>query len=417
MTIDRRRLIAAGATTSLVPWALAGCAPNTDTGADTDTDRKGASELRGIVPEEDFPVASALTYLNSAGQHPLPRPVYDAMKTHLDYQALGPGDGRAYFSRKDQAALKTEFGQMINATPNELAFVQSTSDGENIIISGMDLARRGGNVVLDDLHFTSSIYLYKKLEAQGLELRILKNKDGVIPVEDIARAMDSETRLISLALVSNINGYLHDVKAISSLAHERGAYVYADIIQAAGAVPLDMAAMGIDFAAASTYKWLMAERGFGLLYARKDLQDTVAPTTRWGHRQVSSFNRDEMTWDEVTGAARYETGNISEPLAAATLAGVRYINNLGVDRIAAHAATLTSKLQVELPRLGFAALTPPDMGTPIVAFHVNDPDTTRQKLRDANISATVAAADQRMRISVSVFNTQDDVDRLLEALA
>jgi selenocysteine lyase/cysteine desulfurase len=409
MSVDRRQfLLRTAAGFSAAPWALNSTASLAESG----TPVSPGAGLRA-----DFPRAAAQTYLNSAGQHPLGLPVLRAMERHLHYEVHGPGEGRAYFSRDDQANLKKEYGRLINADPEEVAFVQSTSDGENIVVAGMNLPRRGGNVVVDDLHFTSSLFMYKMLEERGLELRVVKQRDGSIPLEELDRAIDSDTRLVSLALVSNINGYMHDVAAVSSLAHERGAYVYADIIQAAGAVPLDMKAMGIDFAAASTYKWLMAERGFGLLYVRRDLQDTVVPTTRWGHRQVIGFDRNQWTWERRPGAARYETGNISEPLAAATLAGVRYISLLGVENIQRHAQGLIARLQEELPALGYASMTPAGTGTPIAAFRVHRPAEIARRLSAADIVATVAAQDKRMRISVSVFNTGEDIDRLLTALS
>ena len=88
---------------------------------------------------------------------------------------------------------------------------------------GLDLARKKGNVVIDELHFTSSLYLFKELEKKGVELRIVKHRNWAIDVADMDRAIDRNTRLVSLALVSNVNGYLHDCKAVSALAHARGA--------------------------------------------------------------------------------------------------------------------------------------------------------------------------------------------------
>ena len=85
--------------------------------------------------------------------------------------------------------------------------------------------------------------------------------------------------------------------------------------------------MGIDFAATGTYKWLMGERGFGFLYVREDHQGKVLPTTRYGHRQVSNFNRAALTWEPLPGAAMYESGNIPVLLAAAVSAGIDYVTS------------------------------------------------------------------------------------------
>jgi selenocysteine lyase/cysteine desulfurase len=411
MPVDRRQFLLTSAAAVTTPTWARGRPISSAVGSGSEAE-VGSASVRA-----DFPRASAQTYLNSAGQHPLGLPVLRAMERHLHYQAYGPGDDRAYFSRQDQADLKSEFGSLINAEAEEIAFVQSTSDGENIVVAGMDLARRGGNVVVDDLHFTSSLFMYKKLESRGLELRVVKQRDGAVPLEAMDDAIDGSTRLVSMALVSNINGYMHDVAPIAALAHERGAYLYADIIQAAGAVPLDVRSMGIDFAACSTYKWLMAERGFGLLYVRRDLQDTVVPTTRWGHRQVRGFDRGALTWEERPGAARYETGNISEPLAAATLAGVRYVKALGLENVVRPAQRLIGRLRRELPAAGYPSMTPAGTGTPIVAFRVADPEETIRRLREQKVVATVVPHEKRMRISVSVFNDDSDLDRLTSALA
>ena len=363
----------------------------------------------------DFPLALQETYLNAAAIHPLGAFAARAVEQTLAYRLRGQGDNRADFGADKQADLKKRFGQLIGATPDEIAFISSTSDGENIVVLGLDLPRRGGNVVIDELHFTTSLYMYKELEKKGVELRIVKHRNWAIDTNDMDRAIDKNTRLVSLALVSNVNGYMHDCKAVSTLAHDRGAYVFADIIQAVGAVPVDVKTLGIDFAAAGTYKWLMGERGFGFLYVRRDLQDTALPTTRYGHRQVTNFNRASLTWEPLPGAAKYETGSIPVMLAACVSEGINYVQQLGLDRIRAHARHLTARLQRELPPLGLTALTPAGTDTPILAYALKDAAATAKLLRAANITGTIVSNENRLRLSVSVFNTDDDVDRVVEA--
>lgn len=364
----------------------------------------------------DFPLASAGTYLNSAALHPVGTFAARALEEGLAHRLHGAGPGRTEFNAAKQAQLKATYGALIGASASEIAFVSSTSDGENIVVLGLDLPRKGGNVVIDELHFTSSFYLFKEIEKQGVELRIVKHRDWKIDVNDMDRAIDRETRLVSLALVSNVNGFMHDCKAISRLAHDRGALLFADIIQAVGAVPVDVRALGIDFASAGTYKWLMGERGFGFLYVREDLQGTVLPTTRYGHRQITNFNRAEMTWEPLPGAAMYEAGGIAVLLAQMVSAGIDYGQSLGLDRIRAHAKQLTDRLQRELPPLGYEPLTPPDTATPIVAFGLKDAAATAKTLQAASVTGTVVGNESRLRLSVSVFNTHDDIDRVVEIL-
>jgi selenocysteine lyase/cysteine desulfurase len=364
----------------------------------------------------DFPSASLDTYMNSAAMHPLGSFAARAIEQGVAYRLHGAGPGRVDFGADKQQDLKKRYGQLIGATANEIAYTASTSDGENIVVMGMDLAKRGGNIVIDELHFTTSLYMYKELEKKGVELRIVKHRNWAIDVKDMDRAIDKNTRLVSLALVSNVNGFMHDAKPVSALAHARGAYVFADIIQAVGSVPVDVKALGIDFASAGTYKWLMGERGLGFLYVRENLQGTVLPTTRYGHRQVTNFNRAELTWEPLPGAAKYETGGIGVLLAACVSAGIDYVQALGLDKIRAHARQLTDRLQKELPPLGYKPLTPQGNETPIVAFELKDAAATTKALQAGKIAATVIGNEKRLRLSVSVFNTHDDIDRVVEVL-
>jgi selenocysteine lyase/cysteine desulfurase len=409
-TLGRREFLAGASALALTARsAFAGVTP------------EGAEALAaGVFPPSvraDFPSVARETYLNSAATHPIGTFAARGIERALNARLLGPGEGRADFGGDRQADLKKRFGQMINATSDEIAYTANTSDGENIVVMGLDLPKTGGNVVIDELHFTTSLYMYKELEKKGVELRIVKHRNWAIDPRDMDRAIDRNTRLVSMALVSNVNGFMHDCKTISGLAHARGAYLFADIIQAVGAVPVDVKALGIDFASTGTYKWLMGERGLGFLYVRADLQGTALPTTRYGHRQIANFNRAELTWEPLPGAARYETGGIAVLLAACVSEGIDYVNRLGLANIRAHARELTDRLQKELPRSGYKALTPAGTETPIVAFELKDTAATARALREGRVAATIITNERRLRLSVSVFNTHEDIDRVVAVLS
>jgi selenocysteine lyase/cysteine desulfurase len=413
MSVDRRQFLLGAAALAAPAWPATSAAV-------PDLRSEVAAADGSLFPPSiraDFPIASAQTYLNSAAIHPMSLPASRALEQHVAFRLKGAGEGRGDFGEEQQKDLKRRFAQLVGAKADEIAFVQNTSDGENIVVMGMDLPMRGGNVVLDELHFETSLYMYKSLEARGLELRVVKHRDWAIDIKDMERAVDRNTRLVSMALVSNVNGYLHDARSISDLAHAHGAYVFADMVQAAGAVPIDVRAMGIDFGSTATYKWLMGERGFGFLYVREDLQNTVVPTTRYGHRQIANFDRVGITWEPLPGAARYETGTFPNALAVCAHTSLQYIERLGLSNIRAHARQLTDRLQQELPAMGYSPVTPRGTETPIVAFEVKDAAATARKLKEAGVTATIIANERRMRLSVSVFNTQQDIDRLLSALS
>ena len=313
---------------------------------------------------------------------------------------------------------------MIHARPSEISFVPSTTAGENLIASALDLPRRGGNVVTDALHFEGSLYQYGELAKQGLDVRYVRPRDWKIDLNDFDKLIDSRTRLVALSLVSMINGYQHDLKAVCDLAHSRGALVYADAVQAFGAVPVDVHATGVDFCACSSYKWLMGDMGLGFLYVREDLLDRLQ-RSQYGFRQLTrmeyhAFPYDPpgeavMDWTQSNDAGgHFEVGTVSNTTLACLTYSLDYIQRVGVENIQAHRQPLLRRLQKELPGLGFEPMTPADSTSPIVTFAKKDMGAIGQRLKRANVD--VAVYPHRIRISPSVYNDQADIDKLLDAV-
>jgi len=421
MDINRRRLLQSTAALSAV--AAAAPAPT--------------SKPEWIKVREDFPWLKRKVWLSGADYHPIGIHSLRAMERYLAYRVHGPGEDRSTFTGKEQRETKELFGHLINAEPNEIAFVGSTTDAENLVVAGMGLKGAKSNVVIDSLHYQASKFLYRMLQKEGqIELRVVPHRrDGYwrIAPKEMEKAIDRNTRLVSLALVSNINGYLHDVKATSEIAHARGPLVYADIIQGAGAIPIDVRAMGIDCAGCGAYKWLMADMGFGFLYIREDLQESVVKRSRYGVRQYSNPNgaQADSKFDLLPGAARYElAGSLPNCGGVSVHAALKYIHRLWIDNIRAHAKELTDRLQKEIPKLGYTPITPPDNPTPIVSFLTPNYRETGAKL-DKAFGETVIAMRRweftgksgevslvhGMRISPSVYNNNEDIDLLLNALS
>jgi selenocysteine lyase/cysteine desulfurase len=372
----------------------------------------------------DFPRARTAAYFDNASSHPLS--VHSAAALHRYVGWLTDEVGEPWWplwaATRDEA--KSLFARLINARPEEIAFARSTVESESNLLNGMRDHLAGGNVVTNDLHYGAALYNYAMRQQDGVEVRIVKHRDWRIDLADVERVVDRDTRLISVSLVSNVNGYLCDVKSLSELAHTRRAYLYADIIQAAGAVPIDVQEMGIDLAACSTFKWLMGVKGFGFLYVRADLQGTVVkPTQHSGGVRLNytpwTSNPDpavpEVSWTPVPGPACYEVSYPSYEGAICAQESLRYIHRLGVPNIRAHARALTDRLQEELPALGYRSITPRGNESPILAFVAPDPEATLAKARRAGVHLAMRFGD-KMRLSPSVYNNQEDVDRLLAAL-
>lgn len=374
---------------------------------------------------EDFPSAEIQTYLNNAASHPLSIHTARVLCQYAEWAAY-EHDGYWPQWAPEQNKAKRLFARLIGAKENEIAFARSTQEIENNILNGLSPQKVGGNVVTNDLHFSGSIYNYRMRQERGLDVRIVKNRDWQIDLDDMKNVIDGNTRLVSIALVSNVNGYLHDVKEISRIAHENGAFLFADIIQCAGAIPIDVKAMGIDMAACSTYKFLMGSKGFGFFYIREDLQGKVVPPDRFqggGVRynyypwtQESDRSQGEIPIRPKAGPSQYEVALPSYEGVLCAIESIQYILELGVENIRNHVRPLTDRLREELTSIGYKCITPPGNESPIITFICPDPDETRRRMQEANIKVSIYFGN-KLRISPSVYNNQQDIEHLIKTLS
>ena len=361
----------------------------------------------------EFPVTDGLAYLNSASVGPLSRTVRDAIAAYADEKMLyrNPGNRRI-----TKANARAKFANLFGADEDEIAFLYSSSDGENIVVSALDW-KAGDNIVLDELHFTTSFVLYRELEKRvGVELRIVPSRGGRARVEDFEAMVDARTRLLSVAWVSNRNGFRYDLPSLGELAHAHGAYLYADAVQAFGAFPMNLHAEGVDFACGNGYKWLFADFGCAPMYVRREHLEWMPPD-RYGHGQVAETLPNHQ-FRLKTSAEKFEyASNANGPIAAMD-AALDLLAEVGLDRIEKHTAALAGQLYAGVAELGLDLFTPPDNRSSIVSFyHGLDSATLSNALAAENVPVTFQEEGRLLRSAVAMFNNQSDVDQLLGVLA
>lgn len=412
--LTRRACLLGGAAAAIVPHTAVSAVPHA---ADFDP----ASPL----PHKDafFPFAG--TYLNCASQHPLSRGGRRAIDDYLDFKTFSTQ--RDYPYAQVRQRIQQNYARLIGADEDEICFVQSTTVGENLVLQALDIPRVPGRIVTDELHFIGSLPTYSELAKLGMDVvNIRAAEDGSIDIADYEKAINSETRLVSLSLVSTTNGYQHDLKAICDIAHAHGALVYADIIHAVGSTPIDVRASGVDFCSAASYKWLMADMGLGLLYVRRDrLAEIRRPW--FGHNQLAKMRTlgfpnpqagEQLTdYEHLDSALGYfAMGTQANVVASQLDYSLDYLLSVGVARIQAYRQPLIDRLQDKLPAMGYAPITPRDSRTALVSFrHDGNVQSLHRKL-DAH-KITISVSPHHMRISPSVFNDLDDIERLIAALS
>ena len=417
-----RRDILAGFGGLAASAALSGA----QTRVSTTTASNSSSSSDGALPRKgDFAIPEGLTYINGAYTHPLPIAAADAMRRNAESRAR-PGGMTSPGSGNLSNEVKEQFAALINAKPSEISFVPNTSTGENLVFNSLGIVGSGGNVVTDALHFDGSILHLQALQRdRGLDLRIALPRDGRIELRDLERLVDKKTKLIELSLVAMYNGFQHDLKGVCDLAHAHGAYVYADIVQAVGATPIDVRESGVDFCACSSFKWLMGDFGLGFLYAREDLLSRIH-RSQYGYHSARTIDthflpydppaRTPFTWELGTDAsAHFEVGSNAFAPMSALAVSLPYIKQLGVERIEAYRQPLLERLRREMPRLGFDPVTPPGTKSALLTFTVKDRQPVFERLLKANIN--VRLGDHFIRVSPSVYNDMRDIERLLEALS
>jgi len=254
--------------------------------------------------------------------------------------------------------------------------------------------------------------------------------DFSISLADIDNAITADTKLVAISQVSMVNGFEHDIKAICDIAHSRGALVYVDLIQAAGTVPVDVKATGMDFAGCGTYKWLMGDFGFAFLYVKRDLLPQLRRPW-YGYRQTSNFVNPKTKiypydpgfpngnppYESVQNntVSGYFSGSFqAQAVEAACSYGIQWLLDVGVENIQAYRQPMIDTLQMEMRHRNFIPMTPLGTKSPIVSFAYQNANQLSSRLVAKNIIITFRT--NFFRISPCVFNDMNDIDVFLSAI-
>lgn len=358
----------------------------------------------------DFPVANETVYLNTPYISPTPTPAIDETNRFLTAKAQDPLHLNDMLAETE--AVREKFARMVHADLGEIGILSSTSEGENIVANSMNL-EPGDNVVIDDLHYTTSLVLYSQLaETTGVETRIVRNVDGVADTEAFAEMVDDKTKLISIAWVSNRNGYRHDLKSLASLAHAHSSYLYVDAVQGVGMLDLDIKESGVDFLTTGSYKWLLGGFGVAPFYVREGLMDIIRPD-RYGWRMVQETLPD-YKYQFFSDARKFGYATPAFGAIYQLSASLDYLLNVGVKNIEHHTVALAHRLRKELDKQGFQVLTPPSNNSAIVAFkHGSDHQEISKQIAEAGLRLSFRENNEQIRVGMALFNNMKDVDIFL----
>ena len=386
-----------------------------------------------------FPGLLGRVFLDSGAVGLMPESAVRAVKELIDFASgmQGPDTRSVYaeMGRRRREAVSS-IAQLIGASPDEIALVESTTHGLNLAAASIPI-RRGESVIVPDTEFPQVAVPWAKLaEERGTRVKFVKSRNGRFTAEDMEAEMDRRTRVVCLSSVQWSSGFRVDLGAIGKLCRSKGIYLVVDAIQHVGAAGLDVRKTPVDFIACGGHKWLNAPMGCGFLYVRKALVGSLRPPSYgyqslrephggWGRYWRTPSITPDRTYRFPARARKWEVGGTANfPGAVALRTSVDLVNELGIEQVEAHIQSLVDRLLQGLDTIGAQIVSPVERRerAGIVSFRMY-----REPRRDwelvQNLLARKIVVSMRytsrvggIRGSVHYFNNEQDIDTLLDAL-
>lgn len=361
-----------------------------------------------------FPALKGTLYFNTSTMAVGCAPAREAYERALERWAAGRFD----WAEAEQAGegARAMFARIVGAPADQVAIVPAVSVAAGIVAANLPAARPGENVVVAGHEFTSNYFPWVLLRERGYQVRTVASAEDGPPADAYAEVADAATRLIAVSAVHSPTGFRTDLAAMSRVAARSGAWLFVDACQAAGAVPLDVERDGVDFLAAAGHKYLLGSRGMGYLYVRRGLLDRLRPVVpgwKAARDPMESFIGPAM--DLSPTASRLDT-SLTWFAALADRAAFGVFERFGIDPILERNAALSRRLHAALAARGveFRPFAEAHRST-IVTVPAADLPATMARLKAAGVVAAAPAG--RIRLSVHLYNLEEEIDRVAEVLA
>ncbi len=366
-----------------------------------------------VPNKEKFPLTRECTYLNTAAEGLLSTDCQEALAAYVRDKSRGSlGRPALYAKERDTVALTAK---LLGTSPDSVAFLANATEGVNLLVNSLEW-REGDEVLITDLEFPSNVLPWLRLKDRGVTVRVLRSEAGVLRLEDFTAQLSPATKVVSVSLVSYKSGTrLPFVGQLAGEAHRAGAILCLDATQAMGRVPVPLE--GVDYMVASSYKWLFTPHGLGITYCAPGLLERIQPATAGWYGVPNIFTPDRFErFEYKLGAARLCSGMPNFPSIFALNASLRYLLDIGVDRLDEALRPIVGRMRDGLADLGLELLTPADPAfqAGIVAFAHPDATGIGPALAEHNI--VVWANDGRVRAAIHLYNEPAEVDRYLTTL-
>jgi cysteine desulfurase/selenocysteine lyase len=393
-----------------------------------------------LAIKEQFPIlhqeinGHPLVYLDNAASTQKPKAVLDALRRYYEWDNANVHRGvHTLGSRATDAfeGAREKVARFLNASSaREIIFTRGTTSSLNLVATGYAraLLQAGDEIVITPAeHHSNLIPWQQTAKATGAVLKYIPlQPDGTLSLADVESTISERTKIVAIAHVSNVLGTVHPVAEIAKIAHRKGAILVVDGAQSTPHMKVDVRALDADFYAFSGHK-MCGPTGIGVLYGKAKLLEKMEPA-EFGGEMIDFVELYDSTWKELPW--KFEAGTPNIAGAVGLGAAIDFLQQIGLDQIEAHEKRLTSYaldrlsaidgLDIYGPREGRSGLVTFNLGD----VHAHDIATVldtygvairaghhccQPLMRWLNVSSTA-------RASFYLYNTEEDIDRLAEAL-
>ena len=370
-------------------------------------------EARSLIPLTEHYI-----HMNHAGVSPMSERSRAAIERVVDGALNRPYPAGAAMDEADR--VRELAGRLINGSPDGIALTRSTAHGLSLVAQGLNW-KRGDNVVGAEWEYPANLYPWMALAGDGVEFRQAKLNGGRVLPDAIFSMVDERTRVVAVSHVEFWNGFRVDIEAIGAECRRRGIVFAVDVMQSVGALRVDVDRMPIDFCATGAGKWLLGPPGVGFCYFTQELLERVRPRIV-GAVSVAGHDRYfEPKLEFAPTARRFEESVVSMLDSAALGSALDLLLDVGTDVIEDRVLDLSRRLATGLADRGYELVEPWPRtraeSSGIVSFR--KPGATHlEVLRDLNAARVIARTHRDfVRLSPHFYNTEDEIDRVLEVLA
>lgn len=321
-----------------------------------------------------------------------------------------------YFLKWNSSA-KEKLSKLLGITSDRLAWIDNVSNGLNILAQGLNW-QTGDRIILNDIEFPSNVYPFLNLKKHGVEIDFIKNRNGIVDIEDIEKTITPKTKLISISYVQFLSGYRANIDAIGELCKKHNIIFCVDAIQAAGVVQIDVQKSKIDFLVGGTQKWLMSSQGLSYFFITNELQERIDQKYVGWISVENAWNLLDYNLKLRKNADRFQTGTINALGVAIFDAVLNLFIEFGIENIEIRILDNTSYFIEKLSELGLIPIlknVSPQNRSGIITFKHDKSKKIFDELEKRKIYCAVREG--MIRFSPHFYNTKEEIDTAADHLS